>query len=99
MHEKLPTRDKVALTSFQINKTGKLTISVEAMSHADIGEAIRVLTDMKYSDENNLFSDVKNGTISKITKENKPILQVQITCTFNEDAIKEDGKNEKNNKS
>jgi len=99
MHEKLPARDKVALTSFQINKSGKMTISVEAMSHADIGEAIRVLTDMKYSDKNNLFSDVKNGTISKITKENKPILQVQITCTFNEDAIKEDGKNEKNNKS
>jgi len=99
MHEKLPARDKLALTNFQINKSGKLTISVEAMSHADIGEAIRVLSEMKYSDENNLFSDVKNGSISKFTKENKPILQVQITCTFNEDAIKEDGKNEKNNKS
>jgi len=99
MHEKLPGRDKLALTSFQMDKTGKLTIGVEAMSHSDIGEAIRVLTEMKFSDDNSLFSDVKNGAISKITKDNKPVLQVQITCTFNKESIQEDGKNEKNNKS
>jgi type IV pilus assembly protein PilM len=99
MHEKLPNRDKIALTSFQLDKTGKLTISIEAMSHADIGETLRVLNDMKFSETSNLFSDVKNGTISKITKDNKPILQVQIICTFNKEKIQEDGKNEKNNKS
>lgn len=99
MHEKLPNREKIAFTSFQMDKTGKLTISVEAMSHADIGDTIRVLNDIKFSEDTNLFSDVKNGTIAKITKDNKPILQVQITCTFNKEAVKEGDKNEKNNKS
>jgi len=99
MHEKLPNRERIALSSFDLNRNGKLVISVEAMSHADVGEAVQVLSDMKVSEDKNLFSDVKNGAVSKVTKDNKPILQVQITCTLNKEAIQQSDKNEKNNKS
>jgi type IV pilus assembly protein PilM len=101
MHEKLPSREKLALTSFDIDKNGKVTLSVEALSHADIGEAVQILSEMKSSDSGNLFSDVNNGAVSKITKDNRPILQVQIICTLNikKETLKENVKNEKNNKS
>ncbi|MGB9595113.1 MAG: pilus assembly protein PilM [Candidatus Poribacteria bacterium] len=99
MHEKLPSRDKLALTSFNMDKNGKLTLSVEAMSHADIGEAVQILSEMKSPNNQKLFESVDNGAISKITKDNKPILQVQIICTLSKETIQENGKNEKNNKS
>jgi type IV pilus assembly protein PilM len=101
MHEKLPSREKLALTSFDIDKNGKVTISVEALSHADVGEAVQILSEMKSSDDANLFSDVNNGAVSKITKDNRPILQVQIICTLNikKETLQESAKNEKNNKS
>jgi len=99
MHEKLPSRDKLALTSFSIDRNGKLVLNVEALSHADIGEAVRILSEMEDPNNQKLFDGVDNGAISKITKDNKPILQVQITCTLNKGTTKENGKNEKNNKS
>jgi hypothetical protein len=99
MHEKMPNREKISLSSFDLNKNGKLTISVEAMSHADVGEAVQILSDMKVSEDRNLFSDVKNGAVSKVTKDNRPILQVQIICTLNKEAIQQSEKDEKDNKS
>jgi len=99
MHEKLPNRERIAFTSFQLDKNGKLTVSIEAVSHADVGETVQILSDMKIANENNLFSDVKNSAVSKITKDNKPILQVQIICTLNKEAIQQSEKNEKDNKS
>lgn len=99
MHEKLPSREKLALTSFNIDRNGKLTLSVEAMSHADIGEAVQILSEMKSPNNQKLFESVDNGAISKITKDNKPILQVQIICTLSKETTQENGKNEKNNKS
>lgn len=99
MHEKLPSRERLALTSFSIDRNGKLTLNVEAMSHADIGEAVQILSEMKAPNDQKLFESVDNGAISKITKDNKPILQVQITCTLSKETIQENGKNEKNNKS
>ncbi len=99
MHEKLPSREKLALTSFSIDRNGKLILNVEALSHADIGETVQILSEMKSPNNGRLFESVNNGAISKITKDNKPILQVQITCTLSKETIQENGKNEKNNKS
>jgi type IV pilus assembly protein PilM len=99
MHEKLPNREKIAFTSFQLDKNGKLTVSIEAVSHADVGETVQILSDMKIANENNLFSDVKNSAVSKITKDNRPILQVQIICTLNKEVMQQSEKNEKDNKS
>lgn len=103
MHEKMPNRERISLSSFDLGKNGKLVISLEAMSHADVGETVQILSDMKMADDKNLFSEVKNGAVSKITKDNRPILQVQITCTLNKESIqqseKKSEKNEKDNKS
>jgi type IV pilus assembly protein PilM len=99
MHEKMPNRERISLSSFDLGKNGKLIISLEAMSHADVGETVQILSDMKVADDKNLFSDVKNGTVSKITKDNRPILQVQITCTLNKESTQQSEKNEKDNKS
>lgn len=98
MSEKLPDRQKVALSNLNIDKTGKLTMGVEAISHSDIGEVIRILSEIQIPDKGNLFSEVKHGTVSKITKDNKPILQVQIICTLNKGTTQEAEKNEKNNR-
>jgi len=98
MHEKMPNRERISLSSFDLGKNGKLVISLVAMSHADVGETVQILSDMTVSNDQKLFSEVKNGAVSKITKDNKPILQVQITCTLKKE-IQQSEKNEKDNKS
>ncbi|MGQ9608379.1 MAG: pilus assembly protein PilM [bacterium] len=98
MSEKLPDRQKIALSNLNIDRTGKLTMGVEAVSHSDIGEVIRILSEIQVPDKGNLFSEVKHGAVSKITKDNKPILQMQIICTLNKETTQETEKNEKNNR-
>lgn len=99
MSEKLPDRQRVALTSLTIDKNGKVTMNVEAMSHNDIGEMIQTLSEIRIYEDVSLFTDVKHGTISKVTKENRPILQVQIICNLNQGESQEVSKDEKTNKS
>ncbi len=98
MSEKLPDRQKIALSNLNIDRTGKLTMGVEAVSHSDIGEVIRILSEIQVPDKGTLFSEVKHGAVSKITKDNKPILQVQIICTLNKESTQEAEKNEKTNR-
>lgn len=87
--DKLPDRGKIALTSLNIDRKGKVTMSVEASSHADISEMIQVLSKIKLLDRANLFTEVKHGSISRTTKDNRPIFQVQIACALNEKAMQE----------
>ena len=91
MSAKLPDRKRVALTNLNIDKKGKVTMGVEANSHADVSEMIQTLNEVKLFDEAKLFDEVKYGAISSITKEKRQILQVQIACTLNKDAMREIG--------
>ena len=68
-----PDRTKIAFTNLQIDKTGKVTISVEASSHDVISEAIRKL------DRSLLFEEVKQGQIASVERNKRQILQVQIS--------------------
>ena len=85
----LPDRKKIALNSLNIDKKGKVTMAVEANSHADVSELVLALSEMQLLDEVKLFDEVKHGAISKVTKDKRPILQVQIACLLNEDAMQE----------
>ena len=89
MSGKLPDRRKIALTSLSIDKKGKVTMNVEANSHADVSEMIQILSEVELLDKVKLFDDVKHGAISKVTKEKRPLLQVQIACALNQDAMQE----------
>lgn len=86
MSDKLPERKRIALTNLNIDKKGRVTMGVEASSHSDVSEVIQTLNELKFLGGANLFKEVKHGAISKITKENRPILQVQISCVLNEKA-------------
>ena len=90
MSDSLPDRKRIALTNLNIDKKGRVTMGVEASSHVDISEMIQTLNEIKFFDRAKLFSEVKHGAITKITKENRPILQVQISCTLNEKAVSSD---------
>jgi len=89
MSSKLPDRKKVALTNFNVDKKGKITMGVEAKTHADISEMIQILSELEFLGKAKLFDEVKHGTISKITKDKSPVLQVQIACLINSNAIQE----------
>jgi len=89
MSENLPDRRSVALNNLNIDKKGKVTMSVEANSIGDVNSMIQALYELKVMDEVNLFDEVKQGAIQKVTKERKPILQVQVACQINMDAMQE----------
>lgn len=90
MSDKLPDRKRVALTTLNVDKKGRVSMGIEASSHADISEVIQVLNEMKFFDKTELFSEVKHGAITKTTKDKRPIFQVQILCTLNEKAASSD---------
>lgn len=89
LSERLPERGKMALTSFNIDKKGKITMGVEAASYADASDVIQILSEVKILDKAELFGEIKHGTISKVTKEKRPIFQVQLVCELNKDAVQE----------
>jgi type IV pilus assembly protein PilM len=89
MSERLPERTKIALTSLTVDKKGKVTMSVEAASHADLSKMIQILNEMELSDEVGIFDEVKYGAISSVKKQNRSVLQVQIACSLNKDAMQE----------
>jgi len=89
MSEKLPDRRKIALTGLNIDKKGKVTMGVEVSQHADVTEMIQALNELEFADGVRLFDEVKQGAISRITKENRPVFQVQVACVLNADAIQE----------
>ena len=89
MSNKLPDRRKVALTSLSMDKKGKVTMGVEAASYGDVSEMIQILSETKLLDKVKLFDEVKHGAISKVTKDKRPVFQVQIACSLNQDAMQE----------
>jgi type IV pilus assembly protein PilM len=89
MSEELPDRKRIALTNLNIDKKGKVTMGVEAASHADVSEMIQKLSEAKLLDKVKLFDEVKHGAISRVTKEKRPVLQVQIVCIVNKNAMQE----------
>jgi len=89
MSENLPDRRSVALNNLNIDKKGKVTMSVEAKSIGDVHEMIQALYELEITDEVRLFDEVKQGAIQRVTKERNPILQVQIACQLNIDAMQE----------
>jgi type IV pilus assembly protein PilM len=89
MSAKLPDRRKMALTNLSIDKKGKLSMNVEANSHADVSDVIRILNETMLMDKVKLFNNVKHGAISKVSKENRPVFQVQIVCELNNKATQE----------
>jgi len=83
LSEQFPNRKKIALTGFTLDKTQKITIRVEANSHADISDLISKLG------RSGLFKDVKSGQIDTTEKQKgKQIVQAQITCKLADDAVK-----------
>lgn len=89
MSSKLPNRRQIALSNLNIDKKGKVTMGVEANSHADVSQMIVALSELQLLDKVKLFDEVKHGAISKVTKDKRPVLQVQIACSLNEDAMQE----------
>jgi hypothetical protein len=89
MSNNLPDRKRIALNSLNIDKNGKVTMGVEANSHDDVSQVIMTLSEMKLLDKVKLFDEVKYGAISKVTKDKRPVLQVQIACLLNKDAMQE----------
>ena len=85
----LPDRKKIALNSLSIDKKGKVTMAVQANSHTDVTDLIMALNELQLMDKVKLFDEVKHGAISKVTKDKRPILQVQIACSLNKDAMQE----------
>jgi len=83
LSEKFPDRTKIALTNFTLDRTQKITINVEANSHAEISNLISQL------DRSGFFTEVKSGQIATTEKQkDKQVLQAQITCKLADDAGK-----------
>jgi hypothetical protein len=89
LSDKLPDRKQIALNNLSIDNKGKVTMGVEANSHADVSKMILTLSELQLLDKVKLFDEVKHGSISKVTKDKRPILQVQIVCALNKDAMQE----------
>ena len=79
-------RTKVAWTTFNITHLdeldkAKITFNVEAQSHEDVSEIIRVM------DQSGIFIDIKSGDVSSVQRDRKPIFQTQIACNLSSDAV------------
>jgi len=83
LSENFPDRTKVALTNFTLDRTQKITLNVEANSHAEISNLISKLGRSK------LFTDITSGQISTTEKKKgKQILQAQVVCKLSNNAAK-----------
>ncbi|MFQ6039601.1 MAG: type IV pilus assembly protein PilM [Candidatus Poribacteria bacterium] len=83
LSENFPDRTKIALTTFTLDRTQKITLSVEANSYAEVSNLISKLGKSK------LFTEVKSGQISTTEKQKgKPILQAQVVCKLSNNAAK-----------
>ena len=83
LSEQFPDRTKIALTNFTLDRTQKITINVEANSHAEISNLISKLG------RSGLFTAVNAGQISTTEKQkDKQVLQAQITCKLADEATK-----------
>jgi len=89
LSDSLPNRREIALSSLNIDKKGKVTMAIQANSHEDVSKLIIALSELKLMGKVKLFDEVKHGSISKVSKDKRPILQVQVACLLNQDAMQE----------
>lgn len=89
LSDSLPNRKEIALSSLNIDKKGKVTMSIQANSHENVSKLILALSELRLMGKVKLFDEVKSGTISKVSKDKRPVLQVQVVCLLNQDAMQE----------
>ena len=78
-------RTKVAWTNFHITRLNeldetKVTFNIEARSHGDISEMIRVMG------QSGLFTNIKSGDVKSVKRERETFFQTQIACNLSSDA-------------
>ncbi len=78
-------RTKVAWTNFQISRldeldAAKITFNIEARSHGDVSEMIRVMG------QSGLFTNIKSGDVTSVKREREVFFQTQVVCNLSPDA-------------
>ena len=78
-------RTRVAWTNFHITRLDeldatKITFNIEARSHGDISELIRVMG------QSGLFTNIKSGDVKSVKRERETYFHTQIVCNLSSDA-------------
>ena len=78
-------RTRVAWTNFHITRLDeldatKITFNIEARSHSDVSEMIRVMG------QSGLFTNIKSGDVKSVQREKETFFHTQIVCNLSPDA-------------
>jgi type IV pilus assembly protein PilM len=78
-------RTRVAWTNFHISRldelnAAKITFNIEARSHGDVSEMIRVMG------QSGLFTNIKSGDVTSVKREKEMFFHTQIVCNLSSDA-------------
>ena len=78
-------RTRVAWTNFHIIRldeldSAKITFNIEAKSHGDVSEMIRVMG------QSGLFANIKSGDVTSVRREREVFFQTQVVCNLSPDA-------------
>ena len=78
-------RTRVAWTNFHIIRldeldSAKITFNIEAKSHGDVSEMIRVMG------QSGLFANIKSGDVTSVRREREVVFQTQVVCNLSPDA-------------
>lgn len=78
-------RTRVAWTNFHITRldelgVAKVTFNIEARSHGDVSEVIRVMG------QSGLFTNIKSGDVTSVKRDRETYFQTQIVCNLSQDA-------------
>lgn len=78
-------RTRVAWTNFHIIRldeldSAKITFNIEAKSHGDVSEMIRVMG------QSGLFANIKSGDVTSVRREREMFFQTQVVCNLSPDA-------------
>ncbi|MBT3267965.1 pilus assembly protein PilM [Candidatus Poribacteria bacterium] len=78
--EQLPNRQDIAVTTLNIESTGKVTVSFEARSADAMGTAVRNMGSSRW------FENVRPGQVTSAEKDGQPIQQFAVTLDLTGDA-------------
>ena len=78
-------RTRVAWTNFQIARldeldAAKITFNIEARSHGDVSEMIRVMG------QSGVFTNIKSGDVTSVKRERETFFHTQVVCNLSPDA-------------
>ncbi|MDE0505057.1 MAG: pilus assembly protein PilM [Candidatus Poribacteria bacterium] len=78
-------RTKVAWTNFHVVRldeldSAKMTFNIEAKSHGDVSEMIRVMG------QSGLFANIKSGDVTSVRRDKEVYFQTQVACNLSPDA-------------